>query len=111
MALVESHTGLKLQLEEPMADVRMSEDGEAIIVNGERMDKPFVEKPVDGEDHNVYIYFKAGHGRKLFRKASSFTILVQSRSDRTFRLGTSPANWILHCLCPGWKAHTYTKNS
>ena len=70
MALVESHTGLKLELEEPMADVKMSEDGEAIIVNGEVMEKPFVEKPVDGEDHNVYIYFRGGHGRRLFRKVS-----------------------------------------
>jgi hypothetical protein len=67
-ALVESHTGLKLSLEEPMADVRMSEDGEAIIVNGQVMEKPFVEKPVNGEDHNVYIYFKGGQGRRLFRK-------------------------------------------
>ncbi|KAF8609621.1 cortical actin cytoskeleton protein asp1 [Ceratobasidium sp. AG-I] len=71
MALVESHTGLKLELEEPMADVKMSEDGEAIIVNGEVMEKPFVEKPVDGEDHNVYIYFRGGHGRRLFRKVGN----------------------------------------
>lgn len=70
MALVESHTGLKLELEEPMSDVKMSEDGEAIIVNGQVMEKPFVEKPVDGEDHNVYIYFRGGHGRRLFRKVS-----------------------------------------
>ncbi|QRW05454.1 histidine phosphatase family containing protein [Ceratobasidium sp. AG-Ba] len=71
LALVESHTGLKLQLEEPMADVQMREDGEAIIVNGQVMEKPFVEKPVNGEDHNVYIYFKGGHGRRLFRKVGN----------------------------------------
>jgi len=71
MTLVESHTGLKLELEEPIADVKMSEDGEAIIVNGQVMEKPFVEKPVDGEDHNVYIYFRGGHGRRLFRKVGN----------------------------------------
>ncbi|CAE7196647.1 unnamed protein product [Rhizoctonia solani] len=71
LALVESHTGLKLDLEEPAADVQMREDGEAIIVNGEVMEKPFVEKPVNGEDHNVYIYFKGGHGRRLFRKVGN----------------------------------------
>ncbi|KAG9104895.1 hypothetical protein FRC06_006720 [Ceratobasidium sp. 370] len=71
LALVESHTGLKLQLDEPIADVQMSEDGEAIIINGQVMEKPFVEKPVNGEDHNVYIYFKGGQGRKLFRKVGN----------------------------------------
>ncbi|CAE6429301.1 unnamed protein product [Rhizoctonia solani] len=71
LALVESHTGLRLNLEEPMADVRMREDGEAIIVNGQVMEKPFVEKPVNGEDHNVYIYFKGGQGRRLFRKVGN----------------------------------------
>ncbi|CAE6501944.1 unnamed protein product [Rhizoctonia solani] len=71
MALVESHTGLRLDLEDPIADVQMREDGEAIIINGEVMEKPFVEKPVNGEDHNVYIYFKGGHGRRLFRKVGN----------------------------------------
>ncbi|KAB5592378.1 Cortical actin cytoskeleton protein [Ceratobasidium theobromae] len=71
LAFVESHTGLKLNLKEPIANVQMREDGEAIIVNGEVMEKPFVEKPVDGEDHNVYIYFKGGYGRRLFRKVGN----------------------------------------
>ena len=42
-----------------------------IIVDGERFDKPFVEKPASGEDHNVWIYYPraAGGGiKKLFRK-------------------------------------------
>jgi len=49
-------------------EVSMSEDGNAIIIDGQMMEKPFVEKPVSGEDHNVYIYYRGGGGRRLFRK-------------------------------------------
>jgi hypothetical protein len=49
----------------------IEEFDEYIVINGEQLNKPFVEKPVYAEDHNIYIYYpiSAGGGSKrLFRK-------------------------------------------
>ena len=66
--LVEEKLGLKIGGLLVCPEVRLREDGNAIIVDDQVMEKPFVEKPVSGEDHNVYIYFRGGGGRRLFRK-------------------------------------------
>ena len=44
------------------------ETADFIELNGQRIFKPFVEKPVDADDHNVFIYLKEGGRRELFRK-------------------------------------------
>jgi inositol-hexakisphosphate/diphosphoinositol-pentakisphosphate 1-kinase len=66
---VEGRLGFKIPTNVPPAKVQLREDGNAIIVDGVVIEKPFVEKPVSGEDHDVYVYFRDGKGgRKLFRK-------------------------------------------
>ena len=55
----------------PSPETDLEEHDAFIVLNGVRINKPFVEKPVSGEDHNVFIYYSrsSGGGRKrLFRK-------------------------------------------
>ncbi|XP_010420158.1 PREDICTED: inositol hexakisphosphate and diphosphoinositol-pentakisphosphate kinase 2-like isoform X2 [Camelina sativa] len=50
------------------------EEEDFVEVNGERFWKPFVEKPVNGDDHSIMIYYpsSAGGGMKeLFRKVGN----------------------------------------
>lgn len=68
--ILQDKLGLKLGGLVVCPEVHLSEDGNSIIVDDQVMEKPFVEKPVSGEDHNVYIYFRDGGGRRLFRKVS-----------------------------------------
>lgn len=54
--------------------VEMIDDNNTIRVDGQTLTKPFVEKPVSGEDHNINVYYHSrdgGGGRRLFRKVNN----------------------------------------
>ena len=53
-----------------------------------RIQKPFVEKPIDAGDHNVYVYFRGGGVRKLFRKTKVLSSVLDG-SRRHVRTGGS----------------------
>ncbi|XP_036451505.1 inositol hexakisphosphate and diphosphoinositol-pentakisphosphate kinase 2 isoform X6 [Colossoma macropomum] len=65
-------------------ECNLVEGEDHVEVNGEIFQKPFVEKPVSAEDHNVYIYYptSAGGGsQRLFRKIGSRSSVYSPESS------------------------------
>ncbi|XP_074107628.1 inositol hexakisphosphate and diphosphoinositol-pentakisphosphate kinase isoform X11 [Cotesia typhae] len=72
------------------SDHELVESEDHVEVNGVTFNKPFVEKPVSAEDHNIYIYYptSAGGGsQRLFRKIGSRSS-VYSPESRVRKTGS-----------------------
>ena len=65
-------------------DREIIESEDSIIVNGIVFNKPFVEKPISAEDHNIYIYYPSSAGggsQRLFRKIGSRSSVYSPESS------------------------------
>ncbi|KAH8264235.1 hypothetical protein KR038_004967, partial [Drosophila bunnanda] len=80
-------------LDRDMADPKhreLIESDDHVEVNGITFNKPFVEKPVSAEDHNIYIYYPSSAGggsQRLFRKIGSRSS-VYSPESRVRKTGS-----------------------
>uniref|UniRef100_A0A0R3RT95 Inositol hexakisphosphate and diphosphoinositol-pentakisphosphate kinase n=1 Tax=Elaeophora elaphi TaxID=1147741 RepID=A0A0R3RT95_9BILA len=66
--------GVLLRDKEGKVEGTLKEFSDHIEVNGMVFNKPFVEKPLSAEDHNVYIYYPSsvgGGSQRLFRKINN----------------------------------------
>ena len=100
----------------------MEEEDDYIVVNGRRIDKPFVEKPADSEDHNVYIYYPrhaGGGSKRLFRKIGDRSSEFYPDVDRVRRdgsfiyekfLATEGTDVKVYCVTPKY-AHAEGRKS
>ncbi|KAJ2158098.1 inositol hexakisphosphate and diphosphoinositol-pentakisphosphate kinase [Coemansia sp. RSA 552] len=71
--VVQQRLGFTLGTAAAAADVEQL-DADTLRVGTQTIRKPFVEKPSDAEDHNIYIYYAQAQGggvRRLFRKVGN----------------------------------------
>ncbi|CEF63679.1 Inositol hexakisphosphate and diphosphoinositol-pentakisphosphate kinase [Strongyloides ratti] len=75
--------GVVIRDENGISEAKLEEYNDHIVINGQVFNKPFVEKPVSAEDHNVYIYYPSsvgGGSQRLFRKINDRSSRYHTRS-------------------------------
>ena len=69
----------ELPLHYKLSDPQVVETDDVLEINGTVFHKPFVEKPIDAENHNIYIYFPSDYGggaQRLFRKVIKYSFTL-----------------------------------
>ena len=86
-----SNNTFKVEPKEEEKDELMEFD-DHIEYKGKKLYKPFVEKPFNGDDHNIYIYYPPNLGgghKRLFRKTKEYSSLYfpnanEIRRDKSY---------------------------
>ena len=69
-----------------LIDKSLKEFDEYIEFNGKKIYKPFVEKPANGDDHNICIYYPHCWGlKRLFRKTKNLSSLYYPNNNKIRR--------------------------
>ena len=69
---------------------QIEEADDHIVFEGRKLPKPFVEKPIDGDDHNIWIYYPPSVGggcKKLIRKTDDKSSEFDPNCNRVRRNG------------------------
>lgn len=75
-------------IENDEVNKKLIESDDYIEYNGIKLTKPFVEKPCNGDDHNIYIYYPMSHGgghKRLFRKTLDLCSLYYQNQNHIRR--------------------------
>ena len=78
----------------------VNDSDEWLEINGVRISKPLVEKPISGEDHNIYIYYprsQGGGSKRLFRKVGDRSGQFCTTAHDIEPLPHEPLPHVLNC--------------
>lgn len=98
---------VKSESDEMIEDADVDERRDSITVGDKRLNKPFVEKPADAEDHHVCVYYPVSAGGGSTRISKSGVTFDKSRSkirkdgSYVYEEFVQSEGFVVHIYCSG----------